>query len=335
MQDKSSASNRLISVVVVNWNAGDLLERCIASALKQTLPPFEVIVIDNDSSDGSAKNIGEKFPSVHVVNAGGNIGFAAANNLALQFVSDESGWVVLLNPDAFPEPTWLEALYEAAQRNPEYAFFGSRLMDANNPMVLDGTGDAYHNSGLVWREGHGSVCDSAASQVNEIFSPCAAAAMYRKDVFLAAGGFDEDFFCYVEDIDLGFRLRLLGHRCGYVPTSVVYHVGSAVTGRRSEFSVYHGHRNLVWTFFKNMPGALFWGLLPLHLILNMVTVIYFAGCGQGKLILRAKWDAIKGIPSMWRKRRVIQSNRVATARDIWQLMNKRIIPAKLGRMGKY
>ncbi len=330
---KLNTADCLISVVIVNWNAGDLLERCVASALAQTWRPLEVIVIDNDSSDGSENIIGEKFPSVHLVRSGGNIGFAAANNLALRIISDKSRWVALLNPDAFPEPTWLESLYDAAQRHPEYAFFGSRLMDAKNPLVVDGMGDIYHLSGLVWRRGHGNIVDTVINRT-EIFSPCAAAAMYRKDVLLQVGGFDEDFFCYVEDVDLGFRLRLRGHRCLYVPASVAYHVGSAVSGARSDFSVYHGHRNLVWTFVKNMPGVLFCALLPIHLLLNVGTVILFALRGRGKIVLRAKRDAWRRIPSMWRKRRLIQAYRVVTAGEIWRLMDKRIVPVRQCPAGK-
>lgn len=150
--------------------------------------------------------------------------------------------------------------------------------------------------------------------------------MISKDALLSAGGFDEDFFCYVEDVDLGFRLRLLGHRCWYVPDSVVLHVGSAVTGRRSDFSIYHGHRNLVWTFVKNMPGVLFWLLLPLHVVLNLVSVIWFALRGQGAVILRAKRDALLGLPKMWRKRQQIQKARVASVRDIWRVIDKRLLP---------
>jgi GT2 family glycosyltransferase len=320
--------NALISIIIVNWNAGAWLQRCLETVLAQTLLPLEVIVVDNGSSDGSANHIREKFTSVQVIYAGENIGFAAANNLAVRNSSPESTWTVLLNPDAFPEPTWLETLFDAAQRNPEYAFFGSRLMDANNPSLFDGAGDAYHISGLVWRTRRRGRSNSSLRESKEIFSPCAAAAMYRKDVFLEAGGFDEDYFCYVEDVDLGFRLRLLGHRCMYVPESVVYHVGSAVTGRRSDFSVYHGHRNLVWTFIKNMPGVLFWVLLPLHVALNIATVIYFALHGRGSVIARAKRDAINAIPAIWRKRRRIQSTRVATTREIWRLMDKQIIPTR-------
>lgn len=316
--------NRKVAVVIVNWNGEAFLERCLWALSAQTVEPHEIILVDNASSDASLAIV-ERFPSVRVLRQTQNLGFARANNLAVAASAVDSEWIVLLNPDAVPEPAWLEALLSAASAHSSYAIFGSKLLDAAEPTVLDGAGDVYHPSGLVWRSGHGKNSDLYAES-KEIFSACAAAAMYRKDAFLQAGGFDEDFFCYVEDVDLGFRLRLLGHRCWFVSESVVYHVGSGVTGRRSDFSVYHGHRNLVWTFIKDMPTALFWLFLPFHLALNVGTVIYFVLRGQGRVILRAKMDAIRGIPGMWRKRAGIQAARVATAHEIWRLLEKRIIP---------
>jgi len=317
-----------VSVITVNWNAGELLERCVSSLLAQTVLPHEIIVVDNASTDGSINRIVDQFPSVRVIESDRNLGFAAANNLAIREASSGSEWIVFLNPDAFPEPGWLGALLSAATGHPECVVFGSRLMDANSPGVVDGVGDVYHASGLVWRAGHGALLGSHESVAREIFSPCAAAAMFRKDALLAAGGFDEDFFCYVEDVDLGFRLRLLGHRCWYVPDSIALHVGSAVTGRHSDFSVYHGHRNLVWAFMKNMPGVLFWLLLPLHVALNLVSIILFALRGQGAVILRAKRDALLGLPKMWRKRQQVQKARVASVRDIWRVLDKRLLPIR-------
>lgn len=314
-----------ISVIIVNWNTGDLLGRCVSSLLSQTVWPHEIIVFDNASTDGSAQQIINQFPSVRVIESKRNLGFAAGNNLAVQEAFAINEWLVFLNPDAFPEPGWLEALLKAATDNPEWASFGSRLMNAKSPSVVDGIGDVYHMSGRMWRAGHEMMLVSCDRVAREIFSPCAAAAMFRKDAFLAAGGFDEDFFCYVEDVDLGFRMRLLGHGCWYVPDAVALHVGSAVTGRRSDFSIYHGHRNLVWAFVKNMPGVLFWLLLPLHVALNLVSIVWFALRGKGAVILRAKRDALLGLPKMWRKRQLIQKARVATVKDIWRVLDKRLL----------
>lgn len=315
-----------VSVIIVNWNAGDLLVQSISSLLAQTILPREIIVIDNASADHPIEGIANKFPSVRIIKSEVNLGFAAANNLAIQQVSSECGWIAFLNPDAFPEPGWLEALLDAAVEHPECVIFGSRLMDANLPAIVDGIGDVYHASGLVWRSGHGSLLDSRDSVAREVFSPCAAAAMFRKDALLAASGFDEDYFCYVEDVDLGFRMRLLGHKCWYVPESVALHMGSAVTGKRSDFTIYHGHRNLVWTYLKNMPGMLFWLWLPLHMVLNLVSIFWFALRGQGSVILRAKRDALLGLPKMWRKRQQIQKKRLASIWDIWLVVDKRMIP---------
>ncbi len=317
-----------VTVAIVNWNGERFLNRCLSALLAQTVIPNEIILVDNASSDASL-DIVRRFPSVRVLPQSKNLGFAGGNNLAIAACVAESKWIALLNPDAFPEPHWLEALLSAVRENPEFDVFGSKLVNAAAPSVLDGAGDVYHISGLVWRMGYGVPVASLSAQVSEVFSPCAAAALYRRSAFLEVGGFDEDFFCYMEDVDLGFRLRLARHRCLLVHESVAHHVGSGTTGgQHSEFALYHGHRNLVWTFVKDVPALLFWLFLPLHLAMNVVAVVVFTLRGHGRVMLRAKWDAIKGLPKMWRKRQVVQLTRVATVREIWRLMDKQVVPAR-------
>ncbi len=317
-----------VTVVIVNWNAERFLDRCLSALLAQTVAPNEIVLLDNASSDASL-NVVRRFPTVRLLAQEENLGFARGNNLAFAAAAADSEWIALLNPDAFVEPDWLEALLLTARDYQAFDVFGSKLVNAADPALLDGTGDVYHVSGLVWRMRHGARLSPFSEQLREVFSPCAAAALYRRSALLQAGGFDEDYFCYLEDVDLGFRLRLAGHRCLYVPTSVARHVGSGTTGgQHSDFAVYHGHRNLVWTYVKDMPGALFWVFLPMHLAMNLATLVIFALRGQGQTMLRAKWDAIKGIPKMWRKRKLIQASRVATLREIWRLIDKAIVPAK-------
>jgi GT2 family glycosyltransferase len=314
----------VVTVIIVNWNAGDLLSQCLRDLLRQSVQPARILVMDNGSSDASA-NQAALLPGVTVRLLGENYGFAAGNNRAL--LECDTKYVALLNPDAFPEPDWLETLVVAAEAHPEVAAFGSRQMVYGADKVVDGLGDVYHVSGLVWRDGHGRSLRDSDAMPREIFSPCAGAALYRRDALANVGGFDEDYFCYVEDVDLGFRLRLAGYRAMYVPDAVVRHVGSATTGgQHSDFSVYHGHRNLVWTFVKNMPGVLFWSTLPLHLLLNLVSVMWFVLRGKGRVILRAKRDALLGLPKMWRKRREIQSRRVARPSAVWRVLDKNLIP---------
>ncbi len=313
------------AILIVNWNSWELLTRCLESLSRQTYKDFKVFVADNASDQPPPDGIFSILHGMVFVRNDLNYGFAGANNRLIERAK-ESEWVILLNPDAFPATNWLELMMKAADEYPGYSFFSSRLLNAENQSLLDGDGDNYHISGLAWRNGHGKVADQS-SLPREVFSPCAAAAMYRMDMMPELRGFDEDFFCYFEDVDLGFRLRLAGYRCLLVPSAIVHHIGSATSGgQQSDFSVYHGHRNLAWTYVKNMPGLLFWLFIPFHILLNIFSLAWFAVRGQGRVIFKAKWDAIKGLPAMWRKRRSVQSGRVASYVEILRVMDKRLIP---------
>ncbi len=311
-----------VTIIIVNWNGAHFIERCLSSLVSQTVPAHEIILVDNASSDASLEIV-RRFPSVRVLAQGKNLGFARANNLAVEAADKNAEWIALLNPDAVAEQDWLARLIAATKCKPDVAAFGSRQMVFGKAGMLDGTGDVCHVSGLVWRNGYGRLQNATDRIATEIFSPCACAALYRRDAFVKAGGFDEDYFCYVEDVDLGFRLRLAGHRAMYVPDAVVYHIGSESSGgRHSDFSVYHGQRNVVWTYIKNMPGILFWVLLPLHIAANCLIIYRYSRAGQGETIWRAKRDAIRGVPNMWRRRREVQAQRQASLSSIWHVLNK-------------
>jgi len=171
-----------VSVIIVNYNGGVFLRRCLHALAQQTRQPESVILVDNASNDGSCDGLETAFPDVRLLRQSTNLGFAAANNLAAK-VADNTTWLALLNPDAFPEPDWLERLMEAAQRHPEVAAFGSQLLLADHPDLIDGIGDVYHISGLAWRRDHNRPANKVAKTMREIFSPCAAAALYRSDRF--------------------------------------------------------------------------------------------------------------------------------------------------------
>lgn len=294
--------------------------RCLDNISMQSYQYFEVIVIDNGSTDDGFLVLKEKYPKLNlsITSLNQNIGFAAANNIGAHLARGQ--WLALLNADAFPEPDWLTRLLEAVEKYPD-TFFTSRQIQTNNPSHLDGEGDVYHVSGLAWRKNYNLPVDSLVEYQN-VFSACGAAAFYPRQEFLNAGGFDEDYFSYHEDVDLGFRLRLRGLSCTLVPDAVVYHIGSASTGKRSDFSVYYGHRNLVWTYFKDMPSLLFWLYLPLHVVVNLFSLFYFTLRGQGGVIWRAKIDALLGLPRMLGKRRIIQQNRVASIVEIHRMMSR-------------
>lgn len=310
-----------VSVIIVNYNSGQLLQKVLIGLDAQYFKDFSIIVVDNNSTDDSLKVI-ETTPSLNitVIKAGENLGFARANNLAAERANTD--FLLFLNPDAVPAPDCLQEIVAYADCHSEYDLFGACLLCANNPDYLDGIGDIYHISGLTWRSGHGRKATNSLLVEKEIFSPCAAAALVTNRAFSKLGGFDEDLFCYIEDVDFGFRARLAGYRSVFVPNAQVLHVGSAITGKKSDFSVYHGHRNMVWVYTKNMPGILFWLCLPLHVGLNIFSILWFSVCGRWKVIVKAKLDAIKGIPRFWKKRKFIQSNRKVQTREILRWMNK-------------
>jgi GT2 family glycosyltransferase len=308
-----------VDVVIVNYNGGTLLARAMGALQAQSSRDFRIIVVDNGSTDGSLERLGSGPIETKIVRAGKNLGFAAANNLALRnHVATE--WMAVLNPDAFPHRNWLERLISASRANPEFTFFGCRMLNAADRNTLDGVGDAYHVSGKAWREGQGCSAHGRYVVAEEIFSPCGAAALYRTDELRAVGGFDEEFFCYFEDVDLGFRLRLAGKRCLYVPDAVVDHVGSGIVGTYSDFQLYHGNRNQIWTFVKNMPGALFWLYLPWHVAINLWNVLGWTYRGRGRVVLRAKRDALARLREIWRERLVLQSQRAAPLGALWRVM---------------
>ena len=310
----------LVSIIIVTWNSASNLTSSLSALSRQTFQNFEIVLVDNGSTDGTLDALKwEQFDLDMVVERlDRNLGFAAANNLGAQRARGR--WLVLLNTDAFPEPNWLEQLLRAANNNPLYASFSSRQLQAESPEFLDGAGDSYHVSGLAWRNGLSYPSHEYGLDTKELFGPCAAAAMYLREAFLEVGGFDEDFFSYFEDIDLGFRLQLKGYRCLYVPEAVVHHIGSATFGERSDFAFYHSHRNLVWTFVKNMPSTLLWRYLPMHLIANLIYVLYYTIRGRGKVLWQAKYDALKDLPKFIRKRRELQKNSRVSSDELMKVM---------------
>lgn len=316
-----------VTVIVVAHGSVGHLPRCLACLAAQTTLPERILVYDNASSDGSAAAAAAAIAAddrlrdrAEVVRLETNVGFAAANNLGI--AAARTPFVALLNPDAFAEPEWLERLVAAATRHPEAAAFGSRQMLDGRPGVVDGLGDRCHAGGLVWRSGHGRRLVDADLGDREIFSPCAAAALYRTAAVRDVGGFDESFFCYVEDVDLGFRLRLAGHAARLVSDAVVQHAGGGSGphdgGRTAAF---FGHRNLVWCYVKNMPTPLLAAFLPVHLAQAILAGGVLACRGEAGTFVRAKWQAIRGLPAVWRRRRAIQAARVASTASILRVLD--------------
>lgn len=303
------------SILILSWNDGHFLSECLQCLENQTFKKFEVLLLDNGSSPPLRNSLHEEFPALRLTQTrmADNIGFAAGNNCLADMAIGE--YLVLLNSDAFPDPDWLEQLYEAAQHHPG-AFFASRLLMASDLNRLDGEWNVYHASGMAWRRSHGKQLAQAYLSEKEVWGACAAAAAYPRCAFQSVGGFDPDYFAYMEDIDLDFRLKLQRVPCFYLPQAVVRHVGAGSTSTRSELAVLAGHRNLIWTFIKDMPGVLFWLLLPAHILINLLYLLAAIFVPFGRHIARGEFQAIEALPKVLAKRKIVQRSRKVSAFQI-------------------
>jgi GT2 family glycosyltransferase len=277
------------------------LKKCVASIAAQSLADFECFIVDNNSSDGSLDQLPKLDKRFKIIKLDDNTGFAVANNIAAKRA--RSPWLALLNPDAFADPDWLEKLLAEAQTAPNIKMVGSlQYLYGTERKVLDGFGDCYHISGIAYRSAHQKRITPETSGL--VFGPCAAAALYERDLFLKIGGFDESFFCYHEDVDLAFRIQLAGGDCVQSKNAIVEHVSSGISDKTPEFALYHGARNRIWTFAKNMPLPLLIGFFPLHIFVNMLDIIR-AALKKGRLrpTVRGIVDGFKGIPRILKSRK--------------------------------
>jgi GT2 family glycosyltransferase len=307
----------LISVVIVNYNSGSHLADAVTALAAQSLFNFETIVVDNCSTDQSiarARSAVKADERFIFSSARTNLGFAAGNNFGAQ--RSRGKWLAFLNPDAVPAADWLEQLLAATHRHANVVMFGSTQIDAADPRRLDGAGDHYFATGIPWRGGRGRSTQGLPRE-REVFAPCAAACFIRADAFRKVGGFDERFFCYVEDIDLAFRLRLLGHRCIQVADATVRHFGAASSAQMgSDFADQYGIRNLIWCFVKCMPGPLFWPLLPFHIMTVAALSTRAAARGEFRPVGEGIVLALQGMGAMWISRRAVQRSREIPSRRI-------------------
>jgi hypothetical protein len=250
-----------VSVIIPTWNGWALLQQALASLKEQTFRDFEIIVVDNGSSDDTIDRLELSWPEVRLVRFDHNSGFATAVNAGLSVAAGDI--LVLMNNDVEAEPQWIAALVRALEESPEVGSCASRVLSYQDRSRIDSAGDQL--GFFAYAIGHGAR-DSADYHLRRyVFSPSAAAAAYRRAALDQSGTFDERFFAYLEDVDLGVRLQLTGWRCLYVPDAVVYHHGSATAARSPEVKLRLLIRNSLFLFFQYMPAAtiIAWGPLML------------------------------------------------------------------------
>lgn len=306
----SCSSEKKVSVVIPNWNGKHFLTGCLDSLRTQTYKNLEVIIVDNGSKDGSVSFIKENYPEVHLIEFDRNTGFSPAVNAGIR--QSQAPFIALLNNDTIVDPKWVEELVTALEAQPELGSVGCKMLAYHDHTILDGVGDGYRRGGLPGRIGHKERDTGKFDEPRYILGACGGAAMYRKELFDDIGLFDDDYFAYLEDVDMALRAQSAGYKCLYVPSARVYHLGCGTTGGTgySPLVVKLSAQNNINTIVKNIPFPLLIKFLPQIAYWQAFYLAVVTIRGQQLLAwLHGSFKAFLMLPKMLKKRGQINARR--------------------------
>lgn len=333
--------NPLVSVVIVNRNLAERLRDCLASLLRQSYHPLEIVVVDNASSDNS-RFIVNSFQDnrVRLVALRSNLGFAGGNNAGMREAQGE--FIALLNNDAVANGSWLERLVRVMQSSETIGMCASKILLFQTD-IIDKAGHLMYLDGQNRGRGTGEKDQGQYDRLEETLFPDGCAALYRGSMLDAVGGFDESFFAYGDDADLGIRARWMGWKCVYVPGAVVYHHHSLTTGPFSAQKVYWVERNRFWLALKNFPFPLLM-INPLLTLYRWMWNLCAALAGRGAagnfrsqasmwtLLMtlgRAYGDGLQRLGTVLRNRRKVRQTRRITNLEFYRLLFRFRISARV------
>jgi len=297
----------MISVIIPNLNGKKYLAICLDSLCRQTYKDFEMILVDNGSTDDSVNFVEKNYPGVKIIRLTENKGFSAAVNIGIKTARGEL--IALLNNDAKTTPTWLEKLSGPLFEVNDIGFCASKILKWDNPGYIDSTGIKVTLCGAIENRGAGQRDGEVFNKEIEVFGACAAAALYRRSMLEETGLFDEDFFAYFEDVDLSFRAQLMGYKCLYLPDAVVYHVGGGTAKERKSLFLRYAYRNWIGVIIKNFPDRILGKYFFLILWEKAKDFIHRLLLGQGWLVTMGTFEGLCLFGKMYKKRLGIQRRR--------------------------
>jgi len=309
----------LISVVIPTWNGAHHLPVCLAALRRQTLTPYEVILVDNASSDPTRQLLASDYPEVKLIALGANLRFAGACNAGIRAARGEA--IALLNNDTEADEHWLERVAATFARHPEAGFVASKLRVFDRRELLHSAGDFYSVRGVpgnrgVWQKDEGQF------DTPFVFGACGAASVYRRDMLDAIGLLDEAFEFSCEDVDLDWRAQLAGYKCAFAHDAIVYHKVSATGG--GTLNSYYDGRNFIWLLVKDVPGEIwrahFGHILGEQLKITRDALVAWRG-EAARNRLKGQWAGLLGVPKMLRARRKVQQSRTVSAQEIKALLS--------------
>jgi GT2 family glycosyltransferase len=313
----------VVSLIILNWNGQRFLEKCLRALREQTYRDFEIVLVDNGSRDGSVAFIKAAYgewlaaetglPRLRLVELPANLGFSGGNLAGLERCDPASRYIATLNNDTEAFPAWLETLVRALEQEPRWgAACGPMLFATQQTQTtpkIAAAGIEVRRNGLALDRHLGQPWQPDEPP-QEVFGPCAGAALYRRTALEQAGFFDPAFFAYLEDADLAWRLRLAGWPTIYLPPAAVWHAYSGTGGQGSPFKNFQLGRNRPWVILKDWPGP----LLARHLF----SIVFYDLAACAYTLLKGQWQPCRGrlaalaphhLRRVWRQRREIQSRR--------------------------
>jgi GT2 family glycosyltransferase len=333
------AHSPLISVVVLNWNGRQVVGRCLQSLQGQTYQPLEIIVVDNASMDESVDLVRKKFPNVKLILNERNLGFGGGNNVGIRV--SQGRYIMMLNNDTRLDPKCIEELKISIEKNERYGACASKILLEYEDNLIDAAGIVVCPDGLSIGRGRLERGDRYNQEVDVFFaSDCAC--LYRKEMLEDIGLYDEDFFAYADETDMGWRAQLAGWRCIYNPKAVVYHFHSASAGTYSPLKAFLVERNRIWVAIKNFPLSLLI-LGQFYTFWRYILQAYGAFTGKGaagrftsdsskielvKILVKVYLSLWKQLPLMLNKRRTIQRKKRISSWEIYKLFKQFGISAK-------
>ena len=337
----------LVSIIVVNWNGLDTIEKCIESLLAQSYPKCEIVVVDNHSEDGSREKIKALYEKkVTIILNDRNEGFAGGNNKGIRASKGE--YICLLNNDAWADRNWVSSLVDTASKDLRTGMCASKIYLAREDNLIDNTGHLIYPDGVSWGRGRLEKDEGQYNIVEEVIFPSGCAALYKKEMLDEIGLFDERFFAYCEDTDLGLRGRLFGWRSLYSPKAVVYHYFSGSTSVASPLKAFLVERNRGWVVIKNFPLIC---LLksPGYTLKRLLWQACGAVSGRGIageyvqkysilsgvwILLKAWFHMVRGLPVMLTDRATLFRKKKMTSKEVIALLKKYRVSARVIAFGK-
>ncbi|MDD2823056.1 MAG: glycosyltransferase family 2 protein [Candidatus Daviesbacteria bacterium] len=298
-----------VSVIIPNWNGADLLFDCLVSLKKQTYKNFEIIVVDNGSTDTSVNFIKENYPKIKIVILDRNYGFAKAINSGVKL--SKAKYVAFLNNDTEVDKSWLNNLVKTIDKHPEAASVGSKLLNFYNRKIIDGVGIQINEVGQAKSIGWNEKDKGQYEKEMLVFGVTGGASLFRRSIFIKVGMFDENYFMYCEEVDWAFRAQFSGYKAIYCPNAIVYHKHKMSSKKTPQHLEYWQFRNMTQTIIKDFPMNILLkqGRWLKIVLVHLNTYIYMFKNGFYWPSLLADFWIILHLPILLKMRFSIQSSK--------------------------